>query len=85
MLGNILIGVDKAAAGHRVALYFQHAPILAVAHVAVGLAIANVIQQQLHVLFRVARAVLAVVGVIAEDTIHRCTDANDVVGEAEQL
>ena len=85
LLGDVLIGVDEAATGHRVALDLHHAVILAIAHVAVRLAVADGIQQLVDVLFGVARAVFAVVGVVAEDAIDGRADPDQVVREAEHV
>ena len=85
LLGDVLVGVDEAAAGHGVALHLQHAAVLAVAHVAVGLAVADIVEQQLDVLLGVAGAVFAVVGVVAEDLVDGGADPDQVVREAEQL
>ncbi len=85
LLGDVLVGVDEPASRHRVAQHFQHRTVGAVALVAVGLAASDVLDQLLDMLLRIAGTVLAVVGVVAEHLLHRRADADQVVGEAEDL
>ena len=85
MLSDVLIGVDEAAARHGIALDFQDTVILAIAYVAVWQAFADVVNQQLDMLFRVAGTVFAVMCVITKNLVDGCPDPDQAIRKMEQF